>query len=211
MPQYDLDTTIINVGFARVGKSTLTLQQSKLILMFQLMRNDIDADMLEFVYNRIIYDRSQSRAVLKNYAGLPMAFDEAYMTYDARTSMDQEQIELIRDMNFLASKRNIIFVNIQQFADLDKRILAKANVLQLLYEQGNALLFIKSNNFPVVKSTWDFTWFQKHERVLDNMDIALDYLVRVRGYNGIIKWKDIPKEDIVLNAYLKVKQKRQNI
>jgi hypothetical protein len=140
-----------------------------------------------------------------------MAFDEAYMTYDARTSMDQEQIELIRDMNFLASKRNIIFVNIQQFADLDKRILAKANVLQLLYEQGNALLFIKSNNFPVVKSTWDFTWFQKHERVLDNMDIALDYLVRVRGYNGIIKWKDIPKEDIVLNAYLKVKQKRQNI
>lgn len=210
MPNYDLDSHNLIIGFARVGKSTLALQIIRRMFAYRLnySLDQVDAYMVtnNYVNDNIIYDNSESvQKKIATKTAEPFLIDEAYMVGDRRMSMDYNQIKLGQTINKFAYKNHTIFTLIQNLSDLDVRFLNKANSVIIEYERGKALLFAKEKHFAIIKDTYGFEFYTKHPHLLNGLDKGLFSLKGLPAYVCSISWEQF-KNNSLYDKYLQNKK-----
>lgn len=192
--KFDLDVNILNIGFARIGKSTLFYQQSRRVFAFRngfktLAESDVWLIKRNFSSENVVYSSNQNlRKMLKEKEQDMIGSDEGYLTADKREAMVERNIHLGQDINAFANKNNIFCTSIQNLADLDTRFINKANIIQLITERGTALVYCKGKNFPIMKDSFGFERFIKYPRLLSNLELGSHHLKKLPSFIFEIKY-----------------------
>lgn len=174
MQFYDLDCKILVIGAARSSKSTLMLHGAIRInsanknLTFEASSNDLLNN--DWVNKGIIYTREQGFSVMGEFRGSPIALDDVILIADSRESLNPLQVKFLQNLNFFASKNNIIFSLIQNYSELDKRLIRNANIIFLVFERGEALVFADSKNFPILNDAHYFERIVKNPFLISSGD-----------------------------------------
>jgi len=214
MSNYDLDAHIIIVGKARSGKSTLMLQLVRRILSIKEIAPyaQIDASVVKWLYEGYIYNYPQFRREkqFQNIMHSVIGVDEAFLIADKRKAMYDINVEYTEMLNVFANRNNIVFTNIQDLTELDARVVRKADAIILIKERGLAYLYAKNTTLPIVKQPSIFEFFEKYPHYLNDAAIATHKLKHIKGYIGIMKWKQIPQTSYLWQAYTERKNKLQN-
>jgi ribosomal protein L32 len=199
MPEYDLDYNGLVIGFARIGKSTLALQEYRRKYAFDMKVDDLSLadDYLiqhKFASENIAYSKKQDVKAMfrKGNIGDGFLFDEGYLLADRRESLDRAQVRISQLVNFYANRNRCIETCFQNLSDCDRRWFSKANAIQVIVERGHALLFCGSKNFALFKDLYGF------ERFVDNPNLlGADYesgvyrLRRLSSYVCDLHWSPL--------------------
>jgi hypothetical protein len=204
---FDLDTNILSVGAGRIGKSTDLFDMANTIYGF---RDTPLADV--FADKHIIWNAQQGFKAFSSFEADIIASDENYFLTDRRESMSFLSIKYLQVLNALASRRNIILGNIQEFTDIDTRILKKIDILQLIYERGSKLVFAKSHAFPITQQgILNTEIFEKKPYLLEDKERAIYELSKQPTYIGEFKFDDFKnKQPPIWSHYWGIKVKEQN-
>jgi len=204
---FDLDTNIILIGSARYGKSTDLYDMVDTIYGYRGKRITD-----EFTDKHIVWNAKQGFTAFGDINQDIIASDEAYFMTDRRQSMDFLQIKYLQLLNALASRKNIVFTLMQDFTDLDTRILKKCDILGLIYERGSKLIFAKSHSFPIIKQNiLDTANFEKKPYLLENKERAIYELHKKPSFINECEFYDFQKVNPeIWSHYWQIKQKEQN-
>jgi hypothetical protein len=183
MKNFDLDCNVLIIGRKRSSKSTLACDLVELIYK---ARNE-KFNYREYVDNFVIYDNTQDTTGV--YGGVYLD-DELHLTADRRRSMTKGNVSKSVDINFFASLNAIHLGCIQNFSDLDQRIVDSASVLIIVDHRGEGMLFISSNVVAILKNTFGFEIFNERPELLKNTNVAPRSLRSLPSYICDIKWKD---------------------
>ena len=198
MPEYDLDYHGLKIGFARVGKSTLCLQEIRRRRAYMLGTRDLNAaDRYlidhDFAHNNMAYSKKQN--IKKMFGSLAYGddflFDEGYLTADRRTSLDRATVAISQTVNLYASKNAAVHTCIQNLTDLDRRFFAKANSIDVLVERGKSLCFCGSKNFPLIKDFYGFERFFDTPYMLSSYESGVYNLMRLPSFVGVKHWVEL--------------------
>jgi hypothetical protein len=197
MSNYDLNADILFIGVGRVGKSTEAIQYTRRIYSAKWNKplTEVDKELIHngWIFDKVIYDKTSVLAPLKTSKKEVILIDEAYFLADRRESLNPQQIKFIKWNNAYASNNNIVMSLIQDLTDLDSRIYSKANVINLLYERGSCLNYVRSKNFPIIKQTNEFEKFNKKARLLNDYQSALYQLRKLPSYTFDQTWHELIK------------------
>lgn len=141
-----LDNNITIIGSAQVGKSTLASAIAETFYYYQ-GRPFTNS----FVDNNIAFNSRQGIGLFKKLDHDVMIADEAYFFADKREAMGFIQVKYLQILNFLASKRNTVITAMQDYTDIDSRIIKKTDVLILVTEIGRASVYAGNKKFPIIK------------------------------------------------------------
>ncbi len=203
---FDLDTNILHIGMARIGKSTAILRGAELNAIY-----DGQASLpLSFMHTNILWDANQSYEAYKHINHGFIDVDEAYFMADRRESMSFINIKYLQLRNALASKDNITATAMQDLTDLDTRIIKKTDILSLNYARGEGLIFARNHSFPIIRQEIINTEkFEKKPWLLDDFDGALYELKKLRTYIYDVQPPMYPSNDPLWQEYQKVKESEQ--
>lgn len=214
MPKYDLDSTHLFIGFARIGKSTLVLDLSRIIYCFKYSCTLGEAETImiinKFTSTHIIYDQHQKyESAIKNlYADIVIG-DEMYLLGDKRQGMYGTNINLTQKLSTHANHNLIHMFLIQQLTDLDQRYLNKANTIHLLTARGDAYLYSTLKNFSIIKQDYDFDYLQKNPWLFRSLDLGLESLKKPSSFiTNDISWDNL-KTNKIYASYLLAKAEWQ--
>jgi hypothetical protein len=214
IPSFDLESHIIIIGSARSGKSTLLLQFTRRIysIWLNIPLSEVNKRLIDidWLFNNYIYTMKQTNSVFQKQHKSVIGIDDAYFIADKRQNMSNPNIQFTHLINGLASHNNIVFTLIQNLTDLDTRIVSKSPLLILDYGRGVALGYTKQQNFPIIKSSYDFEIFERYPRLLSNEDVALELLRSRTGYTCNYSWSAFKENDVFWNQYKSRKESLQN-
>jgi len=178
MRDFNLKSHILNVGAAQIGKSTLTLCLSKRIYEFRGIRL-----LPSFLRTNLVWNATQGFTAFENIKNDIIASDEAYFLADRREAMNYLNIKYLQLLNALASNHNIHITTIQDYTDLDSRIIKNVDILLLHYEQGSCQVFAQSHSFPIIHRTiLDTKRFEKKPSLLATKKTGLYELAKQMSY-----------------------------
>jgi hypothetical protein len=213
MSSYDLNSNDLYIGDARVGKSTYAIHNDILYFSNKLGLSYVDAyeHMIDenWVFNNVIYTNINALEKLQRVKKEPILFDEMYLLGDRRESMKANNISYTKWVNIFASNNNYIQTLIQNITDLDQRIYSKSNIIRVIYERGNALIYIKPKGFTsLIKDTFDFERFEKYSNLLSTDITALNNLKHIRSFVAEAQFPDL-KDNKLFKIYADWKKKNQ--
>ncbi len=197
LPNYDIDTLNLIIGFARSGKSTLALDIIRRFLFFRNMSKDLNVCLPQFAkifrYNTAFDEDYDLQNNFKYIRAEPILIDEGYLVADRRFSMTDKQIRLTHTINTNARNNNSTFMLIQNSTDLDMRFIAKANTIFLITARNLAYVYVKSSKYPIVKEFSAFKKFLDAPDILDNETLANFELKRNTAFLTTTHWIDLGK------------------
>jgi len=197
-----LDNNVTIIGAAQTGKSTLASAIAETIYYYQ---NRLFTT--SFVDNNIAFNSRQGIGLFKKLVKDVMIADEAYFFADKREAMGFIQVKYLQILNFLASKRNTVITAMQDYTDIDSRIIKKTDILILVTAIGHAAVYAGSKKYPIIKrQILNTDRFVKKPGLLS--DQLGEYEIR-KDINYIfdIEWGD--RHDAWWKHYAEVKDKWQ--
>lgn len=148
---FDLDFTFLFFGYARSGKSTAMLDLERRIEAYKKMlplKQITDELLFNIAHIKQTYIFSPKEFTkLAELKDSILKTDEASLVLDRRKSMDRTQVNFLSKLNANAKNNNINFIAIQNYNDIDERIIRKSNGTFFQYERGSMLCFLASKNF----------------------------------------------------------------
>ena len=201
LPRYDLEAPTVILGEARSGKSTLTLWLIKRYFEEKYANENRAAvtRRVTDVLNKHTFYSNEQRINPFVSEETPIWFDESYLTFDRRRSMEEGNISLTGNLNVFANLKCPVFALIQNLSDLDERIINKSNVI-LVYERGDAYVFMRHKNFPILK-TGLFERIKKYPYLIRNKQIGKYSLVHLPNFAGTLNWIPLAKPDNPLDRW----------
>lgn len=196
-----LNFNMLVVGRARSSKTTFGYS---FVNDFMFSRNtplDSQQKIEEWVNGHVIYDSRQRSNAEMN--GLYMD-DEGMLTGDRRRSMARLQVQKTENLQFYADMFAVNITLIQNFSDLDLRIVDASNAVVVVTSRGEGLLFIGGDAIALVKNTFGFEMFNEHPELLDNNEIAMQLLRSKASYIFDLTWRNM--DDDPLYVYGKKKK-----
>lgn len=186
MKDFDLDFNGLIIGAARGSKSTSMLQYARRIYSWDyklpLLKVDIELIRNGWVNDDIIYSQAQGFTPIKTHKNAVIALDDAILVSDRREAMNPMQIKFLKYVNFFASNNNRIFSLIQNLEDLDVRTYSKANLVFLTYERGSQFVYMKNQNFPIIRDTFQFEKFKKAPYLLNSPILGHHHLTSLHSF-----------------------------
>ena len=197
-----LDNNILIIGAAQTGKSTLANAIAETLYYYKGRSFN-----LNFVDNNIAFNARQGIGLFKKLENDVMNADEAYFFADRREVMGFIQVKYLQILNFLASKRNTVITAMQDYTDIDSRIVKKTDVLILVTGIGHAAVYAGSKKFPIIKrQILNTDRFVKKPGLLS--DQLGDHEIRKdANYIFDIEWGG--RKDAWWDHYMQVKEKWQ--
>ena len=136
-----------------------------------------------------------------------MIADEAYFFADRREAMGFIQVKYLQILNFLASKRNTVITAMQDYTDIDSRIIKKTDILILVTAIGHATVYAGSKKYPIIKrQILNTDRFVKKPNLLSDQ-LGETEIRRDLNYIFDIEWGD--RRDAWWRHYAEVKDKWQ--
>ena len=140
------DINVLIIGRAQSGKSTLASILGELVYM-----RDHKEFTTNFVDTHMAFNSKQGLKLFSNLKDDVLIADEGYFFGDRREATRYIQVKYLEILNFLASQHNVIITIIQDYTDIDLRIVKKADILILVDMVGHAKVYADSKRFPIIK------------------------------------------------------------
>jgi len=193
------DINILIIGRAQSGKSTLASIIGELVYM-----RDNKVFSKAFVDHNMAFNSKQGLKLFAELKEDVLIADEGYFTADRREATRYIQVKYLEILNFLASQHNVIITIMQDYTDIDLRIVKKADILILVDMVGRGKVYADSKRFPIIKRQIINTdRFEKKPSLL-NDSIGDNELRKDTNYIFEIAWG--PRNDSIWKHYMEIKK-----
>lgn len=186
--RYDISISEVLVGRKRSSKSTEGLWE---VYDIYQGRND-KFNYKEYVDKYVIYDYSQ---MANDEEGSVRLNDEKHLTGDRRRFMSRANVETSVDINFYADNLNIDINLIQNYSDLDPRVIDTATILKFVLKRGHGMLFMSRDSIPIIKQDFGMWIFQQNPDMVKNSSVTQSMMRSKPEYVCDYFWNTMEKRD----------------
>lgn len=197
--KYKLDFNMLVVGRKRSSKTSFAYQFVKDLFASR----EAELDIRKWVDGHVIYDSRQR--IDEEFMPIYLD-DEGMLTGDRRRSMTRMQVQKTENINFYADLLPINITLIQNFSDLDLRLVDTSTALLLVTRRGEGLLFLGSDALAILKNTFGFDQFIKQPELLDNSPVALKMLRSKASYVFDLTWSNMDDDPLYIYGHDKKKE-----
>jgi hypothetical protein len=189
---YDLDVSEVLVGRKRSSKSTEGLWEYYDVCQAR----DEPFDYKKFVDKYVVYDYSQtSQPEFSRF----YLHDEKHLTGDRRRFMSRANVETSVDINFYADNLNINCNLIQNYSDLDTRVIDTATILKFVIRRGQGILFMSRDSIPIIKQDFGMWIFQQNPEMVKNSSVTQNMMRSKPEYVCDYTWNTMERRDTLGN------------
>jgi hypothetical protein len=167
--QYDKDWNIGGFGEARSSKSAFFCILTEKIYQFKMgMTHDqVDDYLISSKYLDNYYIYKDKKVDYTKVFGTPLWYDEGHFVADRRRSMSGKSVAFTTEKDTMANSDAISYILIQNYSDLDQRIVNKCKLIFQFLKRGKVNFYSDPTSFAIFKSR-PFKKFEEKPELLNS-------------------------------------------